>query len=444
VSPLTGFEGIAKLPAGHYLLHENGKTTIHRYWEIRPSESVPADERDAEEQLDRLLREAVRGQMIADVPVGLFLSGGLDSSIIGALMRRNTEQEIHSFTIKYSQEDQRFEKAVDDSSFARRVANMFGFAYHELEVQPDVVDLLPKMVWHLDEPLADPAAINTYLISKAARERGIIVLLNGMGGDEVFGGYRKHLACLRADTYQAVVPAPIRHLLERGSTLLPVASTSQGFRSVRWGKRFLSFASLPPMERYLMSDLSLSEDRFHQLYRNPVPYRETHFFQSQCRRFSGSGASYLTTMCLNDTEVFLPELNLTYADKAAMAVGIEGRPPLTDTNVVRFMFTLPPSYRIRGHVQKYLLKKVAERYLPKQIVHRPKAPFGAPLRSWIRGPLAPMVDDLLSAESVRARGLYRSEYIRTLIENDRKGIEDNAHVLWTLLTNEIWFRTFFS
>jgi asparagine synthase (glutamine-hydrolysing) len=149
-------------------------------------------------------------------------------------------------------------------------------------------------------------------------------------------------------------------------------------------------------------------------------------------------------MCLNDTEVFLPELNLTYADKAAMAVGIEGRPPLTDTNVVRFMFTLPPTYRIRGHVQKYLLKKVAERYLPKQIVHRPKAPFGAPLRSWIRGPLAPMVDDLLSAESVRARGLYRSEYIRTLIENDRKGIEDNAHVLWTLLTNEIWFRTFFS
>ena len=183
--------------------------------------------------------------MRADVPVGVFLSGGLDSSIVSALMRVNTEQMVHAFTIKFSAEDQKFEQMTPDEVYARQVAKQFGFTYHELEIQPQIEELLPKMVWHLDEPLSDPAAINTYLISQAARELGIVVLLNGMGGDEVFGGYRKQLACLTAESYQAIVPAAVRRMVQYAADRIPVATSSRGLKQIRWGKRFISFASAP-------------------------------------------------------------------------------------------------------------------------------------------------------------------------------------------------------
>jgi asparagine synthase (glutamine-hydrolysing) len=193
-----------------------------------------------------------------------------------------------------------------------------------------------------------------------------------------------------------------------------------------------------------MSDLSLSAEQYNRLFLGAPSYKDTHFVQAQKAVFADEGISYLTKMCLNDTYVFLPEHNLTFSDKAAMAVGIETRPPMTDHRVVEFMFTLPPKYRVRGNTQKYLLKKMAERYLPKNVIYRPKAPFAAPLRAWIRGPLAPMVHDLLSESSLKARGLYNSSYVAQLIEKNDAGIEDNAHILWTLLTLELWRRTFFS
>jgi asparagine synthase (glutamine-hydrolysing) len=442
ISPNTGFEGIAKLPPGHSLTFDAGRLTITRYWQIEPSENGVADEHELTDELDALLSDAVRLQMIADRPVGTFLSGGLDSSIITALMRKHNPGTIHAFTISFSTEDQRYERMPDDSRYASRVARQLGLTFHELELQPAVADLLPKMVWHLDEPLSDPATINTYMISRAARDVDIVVLLNGVGGDEVFGGYRKHLACLKAETYQQVVPGMVRRSLERVAETLPVATGGQGLRYLRWFKRFAGIASLPQTERYLSSDLSLSPIRFQDLFPGRL-YRDTWFYRAQQPALSRNDLSYLTRMCLNDTRVFLPEHNLTYSDKAAMAASIETRPPLTDYRIVEKMFTLKPDQRIRGNVQKYLLKKVSERYLPREIVHRAKAPFNAPLRAWIRGALSPMVDDLLSESSVKARGFYNPTAVRSLIANDRRGIEDHAMVIWTLLTTEIWFRTFF-
>jgi asparagine synthase (glutamine-hydrolysing) len=443
ISPMTGFRGIYKLPPGHYLRLSGGQLTVIRYWKIEASESYPGTLAEARYRLDQMLQDAVRLQMIADVPVGVFLSGGLDSSIVSALMRRNSHNDIHAFTIRFSDTDQRFEKMPDDSTFARKVAMRFRLQYHEVELQPDICSLLPKLVWHLDEPLADPAALNTFLISKAARELGIVVLLNGMGGDEIFGGYRKLLACLKADTYQRFVPGIVRSFLAKTFERIPVATGSNGFRLLRWSKRFLSFASLPQVERYLASDLSLSEDEYNECFVNGIGYKQTHFYTSQKHTLTRSDLSYLTKMCLNDTLVFLPEHNLNYLDKAAMAMGVECRPPLTDHRIVEYLFSLPPQFRIRRGIQKYLLKKVAEEYLPSSIVHRAKAPFGAPLRSWIRGALAPMVADILSFGSVRARGLYNPEYVTRLIQRDRDGMEDNAHTIWMLLTTELWFRTFF-
>ncbi len=444
ISPYTGFENIRKLPPGHWMIFENGQIKIKSYWDVDASEEFNVSEAAAIERLHMLLNDAVRLQMIADLPVGVFLSGGLDSSIIAALMRKNTGADVHCFTIKFSEADQRFEQMPDDSLYARQVSERFGFQYHELVIRPNIEELLPKLVWHLDEPLADPAAINTYLISKAAREHGIIVLLNGMGGDEIFGGYRKQLACMKAEVYRQIVPEILRHAVERAVEAMPVATSSRGLKTVRWSKRFLSFASLAPAERYLASDLSLSSASYRKLFVNGVDYADSHFYTSQAPRFAGNGLSYLTKMCLNDTKVFLPEHNLAYSDKASMAASVESRPPLTDHRLVEFMFSLGPRYRIKGNRQKYLLKKVAERYLPKNVVHRPKAPFGSPLRAWIRGPLAPMVDDLLSEDRIKARGLYNSAHIASMIENDRKGLEDNAMLVWTLLTNELWFQTFFS
>jgi asparagine synthase (glutamine-hydrolysing) len=442
VSPFTGFQDILKLPAGHCMTLQDGKLSVREYWSLNPTEHS-ADESNLIEQLDALLSDAVRLQMRADVPVGVFLSGGLDSSIISALMRVNTQQTVHSFTIKFSTEDQKFEQMTPDEIYARQVAKQFGFTYHELEIRPQIEELLPKMVWHLDEPLSDPAAINTYLISQAARDLNIVVLLNGMGGDEVFGGYRKHLACLTAESYQSMVPGMVRRMVEYAADRVPVATSSRGLKQIRWGKRFLSFASAPRSDRYLMSDLSIAPKQFSQMFADGMSYYDSHFFKSQAPRFNGNGLSYLTQMCLNDTLVFLPEHNLTYSDKASMAASIESRPPLTDHRIVEFMFSLPPRERIHRLTQKYLLKKVAQKYLPDNIIYRPKAPFASPLRSWVRGPLSTMVSDLLSEQSLRDRGLYNPQYVAGLIERDKQGLEDNAYQIWTMLTTELWFRTFF-
>ncbi|MGA7521116.1 MAG: asparagine synthase (glutamine-hydrolyzing) [Acidobacteriaceae bacterium] len=444
LSPLTGFQGILKLPPAHSLTWHDGRLEIARYWRLDPCEDPTIAESAALEQLDSLLGDAVRLQMIADVPVGVFLSGGVDSSIISAMARRNTSHDIHSFTIRYSDQDQKLERATPDEVFARQVAKDFGFVYHEIELAPDVVDLLPRMVWHLDEPVSEPASINTWLISQAARENGIVVLLNGMAGDEVFGGYLKHMACLNAEAYQRMLPGPVRRALEAMVKRVPVATARHGSKSLRRIKRFFSFASLPRTMRYLMSDASLSAEQYRSQFLGEPDYQNTHFIREQQTFMDRDGLSYLTAMCLNDTNVFLPEHNLTFSDKGSMAAGVESRPPMTDHRVVEFMFSLPPSFRINGVTQKYLLKKLAARYLPGSVVYRPKANFASPLRSWVRGPLAPMIGDLLSEQSLKNRGLYNPAYVRDLIRKNDAGIEDNAYVLWTLLTNEIWFRTFFS
>lgn len=271
VAPLTGFEGIRKLLPGHTLEFDGGRLDIQPYWTISPRED-PLREEEAVARLDELLADSVRLQMVADVPVGIFLSGGLDSSIICALMTKRTSEPVHSFTIKFRSQDQRFERMADDAAFASQLARDFGLVHHEFEIEPDVADMLQKLVWHLDEPLADPAAINTFLMARAARDHGIIVLLNGMGGDEVFGGYRKHLACLTADHYQRLVPGFLQGWVEGVVDRLPVASSRRGFRMVRWGKRFLSFASLPRAERFLMADLSLGKRQFEECFTRAVTY----------------------------------------------------------------------------------------------------------------------------------------------------------------------------
>ena len=445
IAPKTGFKNISKLLPGNYFIFENGELEVKPYWEINPTEDHNIREDDAIHKLDSLLQSATEYQMVADVPVGLLLSGGLDSSIIAALMVKNTNKEIKSFTIKFHQDDLKLQGNVDDSYYAKQVAKKCGFKHIEILLESDVVDLLPKMIWHLDEPLADPSAINTYLISKAARDNGIVVLLNGMGGDEIFGGYRSYLACLTLDHYQKYVPGVVDSIFRHLVSIIPQSSAKKNFKYIRWAKEFFNYSNMSRFDRYISSgNVALTNKNFNEYYSNcPYNLQDSFFYKKEKELFNDNNMSYLTKMCLNDTRVYLPDHNLNYSDKAAMAASVEGRPPLTDHRIIEFMFTLPPQFRITKNIQKYLLKKVSEKYLPNEIIHRPKAPFSAPMRAWLKGPLSEMVGDILSEESMKKRGIYNPKYVTSLIENNRKGIQDNSQLIWRLLTNEIWFRTFF-
>jgi asparagine synthase (glutamine-hydrolysing) len=494
VAPLTGFDGVYKLEAGHYIKYKLNHTPgtgnngaqnnsesrltpitdnikkilfadkngnkydtnilndrphsacgleIHRWWGIDVSENDNRSEKELIDELDALLNDAVKLQMVSDVPVGIFLSGGLDSSLIAALMRKHYKGTINAFTIKFSKEDQKFEKLEDDSYWAKKVADLFEFNYEEMIVKPETEKLLPHMVYHLDEPVADPAAINTYLISKFARQNNIIVLLSGMGGDEVFAGYRKHLACLRVDTYKKYIPKIIRGWIEWYYRNKNVASSNKGFKLNRWIKRFLSFASYDRLERFLLSDIGLNIKDFESVFNNSIKYSDSFFYLKEKKLYDEIEASYLTKMCYCDTNTFMISHNLIYSDKASMMASVETRPPLIDHRIVEFMFRLPPKYRINRNKQKYLLKKVAERYLPKDIVNRPKAPFGSPLRSWVKGALAPDIDIKLSVENISRKKFLNPEKIREIVIRDRSGKEDLAHVVYRFLVLMTWWDTFF-
>ncbi|MFA5012847.1 MAG: asparagine synthase (glutamine-hydrolyzing) [Ignavibacteria bacterium] len=457
VAPNTGFKNICKLAPGHFLKYnakeDNGKDLLlTKWWEINVSENCDKSEKELVDELDNLLNDSVRLQMISDVPVGILLSGGLDSSIIAALMRKHYKGEINAFTIKFSQEDKKFEKMEDDSIWAKKVADLLELNYSEIIIKPNNEKLFYDTVYHLDEPIADPASVNTFLISEAARKEDIIVLLSGMGGDEIFGGYRKHLACLKADIYQKLLPSIIRSIIERGFMKISVSSGKEGFKILRWIKRFLSFASFERFDRFISSDIGISKELFDEIFVGSTEYYNTFYYSylKDCYdylgkdkdKISNENIGYLTKMCYCDTKAFLPAHNLNYSDKSSMMAGVEIRPPLIDHRIVEFMFSLPPKYRIKGNTQKYLLKKVAERYLPSDIVNRPKAPFASPLRSWIKGQLKNVIDTKLNKNIILERGILNPEKVWELIIADRNGKSDFAHLIWRFLVLEMWFDTF--
>ena len=445
VAPETGFKGIRKLEPGHFLRFSARGLEIRKYWDLEPTE-VDIGEKEAVDRLSELLRDAVGLQMISDVPIGAFLSGGLDSSCIVALMSKLPVAPIRTFTIRFDESDQRFEAQVDDSRYAREVAILFGCDHREITIKPDIVNLLPKMTWHLDEPLADPAVINTYLISKAACEAGVKVLINGMGGDEIFGGYRKYLACLLAEQYGRLIPFALRRIMGRWAQSLPVADSGRSSKSIRWYRHFAKMAMRPTDLRFLAADMAaVPPEMYSRLFSikvSNVCYLDLPSVAARKAIVNRNGLSYLTRMCLEDTKHFLPDHNLIYSDKATMAASVEGRPPLLDHRIVEFMFSLHPKYRINGLTQKYLLKKCAASLLPEKIVKRPKASFGVPLRSWIRRDLKEMVNDVLSDSATKGRGLYNLATVRKLVQADQHGKEDNALLIWSILTRELWFRTF--
>lgn len=407
----TGLRDVRKLRPGTIveLDLEHDRETTTTYWRPRRHDrEVTAGELAAE------LERAVTEQLVSDVPVGAFVSGGLDSSLIVAL----TGRPLHAYTVGYRADDLAHDVVADDLPYARRVARHFGLPHTAIELQPDVVSLLPAVVEALDEPIGDPAALSSYLICQAAGER---VMLSGAGADELFGGYPRQRA-MRYGEYVRKVPAPIRRAIKELVDRAPAAGTSRIAKLGRAGQKLLADVEQPALHHYIAMESYLGRSY-------PVPELE---------------GDPVHQAIVWDLTTYLPNLNLAYIDRTAMAHGVEVRVPFLDQRVVELALALRTNqllHRRRGRLEgKWLLKRVAERYLPRDVVWRTKAGFGAPVRAWLRNDLAELRRELLPG--IAARGWLDAHRLATLERDFDAGRRDHALSLWLLLSLELWARRF--
>jgi asparagine synthase (glutamine-hydrolysing) len=440
--PKTAFEEIRKLPAGHFAWFDGRRLAISRYWDLRF-----APEEHGEEEWRQLLADtvtrSVRRQTVSDVPLGAFLSGGVDSSAIVAAMAKDGSR-VSTYTVGFDPEDLRHEIVPDDLRHARRVGRLFDTDYHEETLRPNILELLPKVVWHLEEPVADPAAISTYLICREAG-RKMPVMLSGMGADEAFAGYPRYVA-YRLSTALDAAPRPLTGAIEQLAARLVRPGRPGRLRSARrnlW--KFMRGAGRPPLERYLAfssyyTTTELREILAADLRPTLVGYDPLAIHRDYLER--DTGGDELSRLLYLDTKTFLPCLNLTYTDKLAMAASVEVRVPLLDDELIALAARIPSNLKLRGIRRKYIFKRSQEGTLPRDIVWRRKAGFGAPIRAWLARDLSPLSEELLSDDVVRARGLVDPATVRRLRTDNASGRADNSLQLYALLTLELWCRTF--
>ena len=436
---------VRKVPPGCYLRIDRDGTVAEtnvcraRLWIAARGERGAA----WREALRTTLAEATRRQMISDVPVGLFLSGGLDSSGLLALARQCTDEQLRAFTVGFRRQDVRVEGQPDDLRFARKVARFLDADHVEIILEPDIVDLLPRVAYHLDEPIADPAAMTSYLICKEARQRGIKVLLSGQGADEVFCGYPWHLGGKLARQF-AMIPGPLRQLASwlaaaapARNWILPATSrrirkflgnASDSFESSLLG--FLSYVDNGRLKGTLSGRPSRPCSTTDGITRTILPFS---------RPLVGSILSIGCSISIWKT--FLPSLNLAYTDKTSMAHGVEVRVPFLDDAVVDLAADIPPQMKLSGYKRKWILKRALEPLLPKDVVHRKKAGFGAPIRTWIHRDLRPMVRDLLSPARISRRGIFNPRGVEQILRENNSGRRDFAYLIYFLLSFELCVRT---
>jgi asparagine synthase (glutamine-hydrolysing) len=431
-------DGVRKLPGGSWArFRPDGRVSVQQYWRVEEValEAAAAPAAD----LGQVIEESVAAHLVSDVPVSTFLSGGLDSSIITVLAHRSASA-IDAYTITFRAEDQRLEAMPDDAIYARKVAAQYGIDLHEIEISPDIVGMLPRIVDVLDEPIGDPAAINTLLMCEAARERGVKVILSGMGADELFGGYRKHLACVMAGRYSRLPALPragIRSAVER----FPVSVQGRGLRYARWAKRFLTFADLPEEPRFRRSYTLYDADQLAALISPDLAGYVDEILEEHSGIYNDNSLpDEVNRMCLADARLFLPGLNLAYTDRASMAASVEVRVPFVDPVVAQAAFSIEGRDKIRRRQGKVALKRAAERWLPREIVYRPKASFSAPLRAWVRSDLQEVINDQLVGGELVQSGMIRVDALRRLIQEEQAGQQDHAKQIWQLLTLELWYR----
>jgi len=441
-SPLTMLRSVRKLEPGCAMIVRGGRIEREfRFYDLPFGQDfVDWPRGDAIVQVRKALTRAVERQLVSDVPVGAFLSGGLDSSGVVALAQRAMGRErLQCFTIGFEDPSADVEGMAEDLPYARRVARHLDVDLHPIFVGPEMVDELQNMVFHLDEPQADPAPINALFISRLAREHGIKVLLSGAGGDDIFTGYRRHRA-LMLERLWGWLPYPARLALSRGAAHIPPTSEAQR----RVSKAF-RYANLSGDDRIASYFRWIGSDEINPVFSADLRAEFASAPRSPVlQALDGLDASVpsLNRMLYLEGRFFLADHNLNYVDKVSMANGVEVRVPLLDPELVDLVARLPLAFKQRGATGKWILRKALEPYLPREVLHRAKTGFGAPIRNWLRGPLAPLVDDVLSKSSIESRGLFDYEGVRRLVDLDRKRRHDASYSIFSLMCIELWCRMF--
>jgi asparagine synthase (glutamine-hydrolysing) len=444
VPPHTMFRGVSQLLPGHYLVWKDGEIATRQWWDLDFSaEETDRNETKWAERVLDILDRVTELEMVSDVPLGTFLSGGVDSSALVALMTKYSQQKVSTYTTGISADDLKFDIIPDDVEWSRRVAELFPIDYHETLLAPNVAELLPMLVRHQEAPIID-MAIPSYLISQQARATQK-VMLSGMGGDEVFGGYPRQMAMQIAGVTDVVPSALRRPVMKAAETMLYGGMPGKFTAPIRNAKKFARSAAMDFEERYLGFGTYFTDQMKSDLYSAGLAseitgfdaYRYHREYFDRCR-----DASPINRMLYVDFKTFMPALNLDTTDRTSMAANLEVRVPYLNKELLDLAARLPSRLKIKGLKRKYILKKAVESILPKEVIYRKKAGFGAPIRSWLRGALRPMIDDLLNEETVAKRGLFKPSSVRGLIRDFESGKEDLSLHLFHLLTLELWFREF--
>jgi asparagine synthase (glutamine-hydrolysing) len=423
------FRGMRKLPPGHLLKLRDGKVEVRRYWQFPAAPAGHRSEAEALEELEQTLADAVRSHMIADVPLGAFLSGGIDSSVVVALMARASNRPVKTFSIGFD------ESRFNELPHARRVAEHLGTEHHEFVVRPDALDILDRLIWHFDEPFADSSAIPTWYVSEMAR-RHVTVVLSGDGGDELFGGYDRYLPHPRVATFDRLAPGIGRAVAAATWRALP-----HGVR----GKNFLRHVARDPQGRYLDSVAMYHADErrsllSHDVQRSLGDWDAERHFRAPFERLGN--LPFAAQMMAFDFETYLPEDCLTKVDRMSMAHSIESRVPLLDHLVVEFAARLPTSLKIQQDRRKHLLKQLAFKLVPREILDRPKQGFGVPIGHWFKGSLRDVFGDVLGSPEARQRGYFDAAFVDRILAEHLSGKRDHALRLWQLLVFELWHRQY--
>jgi asparagine synthase (glutamine-hydrolysing) len=425
------FGGIQKLPPGHLLSWQDGSARIEPYWQLGVDESFDGTDDDAAAALRDVLRDAVRCHLISDVPLGAFLSGGIDSSLVVALMAEVSDRPVRTFSIGFD------EPSFDELEYARIVARHFGTEHHEFTVKPDALAILETLVSHFDEPFGDSSAIPTWYVSQTARQH-VTVVLSGDGGDELFGGYDRYLPIPSVQRFDRWAPPGARLAAGAAWRLLPHGAT---------GKNFLRHVARNAEGRYLEQMSAFRPDEKRSLY-SPDVRRALDAGAADAEKTLGDrfnrlrGLPWQSRMMHFDFETYLPEDVLTKVDRMSMAHSIESRVPLLDNDVIEFAATLPASMKIREGRRKHVFKKVAESILPRAILERKKQGFGVPIGSWFRGGVREIFGDVLLSRRARDRGYFNQAFIEDLVRSHVAGRADHSARLWQLLVFELWHREY--
>ncbi|MGH9970116.1 MAG: asparagine synthase (glutamine-hydrolyzing) [Pyrinomonadaceae bacterium] len=428
--PLSIFLNIHKLPPGHHLSFADGRVSIQQYWDFTFEPADSRREEDYTDELRSLLDESVRLRLISDVPLGAFLSGGIDSSTVVALMARHMGQPVKTFSIGFH------EDSYNELEYARLTAQKFETDHQEFFVTPEICDIVDELVWHFDEPFADSSAIPTYIVSKLAREH-VKVVLSGDGGDEVFGGYTRYVVERKRSVFSHLPGFVRKGFMEPLSHRLPHGTL---------GRNFIHNVALDPVERYLDSMSVFSGLNRELLY--TADFKRSLGEGSQtAARFRNLASNVRTEEAIDrllyiDSKTYLPGDILTKVDRMSMAVSLEARAPLLDHKLIEFMGKTPATLKLAGDATKYLLKQAVKDLVPDEILSRSKQGFGVPIQEWINKQLRSRIRETLASSQIRQRDYLEPGYVEILLDEHERGRRDHSMAVWALFMFELWHREF--